>query len=153
MPGIIEVRDKDARGFLTVELRDLLRIVEPHGRNLIWSILDLEARSDPAKFKGDLVAVEQEVKLSPKGLIISWADLLVFSAGLVEVLDGLFVGCTDRNSIPGLIPGDDIFSQCEIGIEAFDSTMWRVYAREDALLHKVAEAFREVTECLVDRNP
>ena len=145
MPGIVEVRDKDPRGFLTVELGDLLEIVEPHGRHLIWSVLDLEARSDPAKFKGDLAAVEREIKLSSTGLIMSWADLLVFSDSLIEVLEGLFVGCKDRDSIPKLIPGDEVFSQCEIGIEAVDSSMWRVYAREDAILHKVAKAFRDVT--------
>jgi hypothetical protein len=145
MTGIVEVQDKDTKGFLTVELGDLLRIIEPRGRNLIWSILDLEARSDPAKFKGDLAAMEQQIKLSPNGLIIGWDDLLTLSDALIEVLDGVFVGCKDRDSIPRLIPGDEVFSQCEIGIEAVDSSMWRVYAREDAILDKISAAFREVT--------
>ena len=144
MPGIAEIRDSDARGFLTVELRDFLRVVEPEGRHLIWSILDLEARSDPDKFKANLLEIEQQVSQSPQGLILSWEELVEFADALIEVLDTVIVGCKDKKLIPRLVPGDEIFSTCEIGIEAFDSSLWRVYARDDKLLQKVQAAFQNV---------
>ena len=144
MAGIVEVRDSDSRGFLTVELRDFLQVVEPEGRDLIWSILDLEARSDPDKFKGDLLEVEQQVKQSPQGLIFSWDELVAFANALIEVLDAVIVGCKDKKLIPRLIPGDGVFAQCEIGIEAVDSSLWRVYTRDDELLQRVQTAFHDV---------
>lgn len=144
MPGIVEIRDSNADGLLTVKLRDVLRVVEPEGRDLTWSILDLEARSDPDKFKGNLLEIEQKVRESPQGLIFTWDELVTFAHALIEVVDAVIVACKDQKLIPSLKPGDEVFAQCEFGIEAVDSSVWRVYARDDQLLQKVQAAFNDV---------
>ncbi len=145
MAGIVEVRDSNSDGLLTVELLNFLRVVEPEGKNLIWSILDLEARTSPDRFKGNLLELEQQVRQSLQGLIFSWDELVAFANSLVEILNAVIVGCKDENRIPTLIPGDGVFAQCEIGIEAVDSSLWRVYAREDVLLKKVQASFNDVS--------
>jgi hypothetical protein len=104
----------------------------------------LEARSDPDKFKGNLLEIEHQVRQSSQGLIFTWDELVAFANALIEVLDAVIVGCKDKKSIPRLIPGDGVFGPCEIGIEAFDSSLWRVYARDDEVLQKVQAAFHDV---------
>lgn len=145
MSGIVEVRDRDEQGFLSVELSDVLEILEPHARELIWAVLDLEARSHPNKFKGDLADVEKTIKESPKGLVLTWPELISFAETLIEVLETVIVGCQDRNSIPKLVARDELFDQCEIGIEAFDSSVWRIHAKDEALLVRIRARFRDVS--------
>lgn len=91
MAGVIEIRDKE-NGFLTVTLKDLLALSEPEGRNLIWSIQDLEAVGDPEKLKADLIEIEEKATQSPHGLIMKWEDLVDLAGALKDVLECLDCG-------------------------------------------------------------
>ncbi|HET8670694.1 MAG TPA: hypothetical protein VFM05_08740 [Candidatus Saccharimonadales bacterium] len=153
MLGIIEIKDKH-NGFLTVELRDLLPLIEPVGRDLIWSILDLDAMGDPNKLKRNLLEIEEYGRQSPQGYILSWDDLVDLAESLIDIMDAVIVGCRNRSMIPKLEPSSDIYSSCEIVIEAIDSAIWRIHSKHDEFVERLKTSFHDVVESSIhpDQN-
>lgn len=144
MAGIIEIKDLNERGALAPNLCDLLTFLQDKVENLVWSILDLEAIGDPEKLKTDLLEIERQAQESPHGLILRWEDLVALAEALVDVWNILIAAVPEPLSIPRLEYGTEEFGHCEIAIECFDSSFWRVYARDDATIHKLEGSFRDV---------
>lgn len=144
MAGIIEIRDKTAPGVLTLTLRDLLAFFEDRGPHLVWSILDLEAVGDPDKLKIELLELERKARESPHGFILKWEDLVALAESLVDVWGTLIAASDTADSIPRLTHGTEQFEPCEVALEAFDSSFWRVYARDDAIIRKLESSFHDV---------
>lgn len=144
MAGIVEITDQDERGFLTVELKDLLVHFEDAGPNLVWSIQDFEALGNPETLKTNLPELEREARESSRGFILKWEDLVTLAQSLVDVQEALIAACQDRDSIPRLEYNSERFEPCEIAIEVFDSSVWRVYARDDAMVQRVASSYQSV---------
>jgi len=126
-------------------LRDLLALLEPEGRNLTWSIQDLEAVGDPEKLKTDLLEIEENAKHSPQGLIMKWEELVELAEALKDVWNPWIVGCRDSKLIPKVIYSTEKVDQCEIVIEVFDSSYLRVYARDDEIIRRIAGKFQDVS--------
>jgi hypothetical protein len=143
MAGFIEIKDKDPQGGLAVELIDILDLLAPEGCQLTWAILDLEATGDPEKGK-NMLDLEQEIERSSTGLLISWDALISLARSLFQVINAVIVGCKDVASIPKLQPGEPLYVSTELVLEAIDSSLWRVYARDDKVLRRLQEAFHEV---------
>jgi hypothetical protein len=144
MPSIIEIKDEDNRGSLAVALIDLLDLLKREGHQLTWSILELEATGDPNRLPRDMLDLEQEVEQSPNGVIMSWEELVILATAFCEVLNAVIVGCKDATLIPHLQPNADLYTPCEIVLEAIDSTLWRVYARDDQIIQRLQTTFRNV---------
>jgi hypothetical protein len=143
MPGTTEIRDHDVKGFLEVDLQEVLSAVEAADSHLIWSILDLDSTAEPGKLKRDLSKLEADIQRSSQGLILTWDELVSLANSLSEVRDAIIVGCRTRELIPAL-PTTDLYSPCDVVIEAVDSAFWRIYAKDDRLLQKLARTFRDV---------
>lgn len=143
MAGIIEIKDRDAQGGLTVELTHILNLLAPEGRPLSWAILDLEATGDLGGGK-DMLDLEQEIEQSPTGLLMSWDELVSLARAFFQVINTVIVGCKDAASVPKLHPEENLYASSEIVLEAIDSSLWRVYARDDKVLRRLQKAFRDV---------
>lgn len=144
MAGIIEIRDRDERGVLSVELKDLLAFFDHEGPNLIWSIQDLEAVGDPEKLKVDVLEIEKLAKESPQGFLLRWQGLLQLAQALTDVWNAWIVACRDGEPIPKAIYSSAKIDQYEAVIEAGDSSFWRIYARDHSIIHRIASKFNDV---------
>jgi hypothetical protein len=94
----------------------------------------------------DLLAIERQVELAPTGLQMTFDELQRLAAGLVQVVDGLFVGCAAADRFPSRSASDDeIIEHAHITVAAFDSTFWLVSAPE-AVLDRIHAQFERVSE-------
>lgn len=143
MAGIIEIKDKDAQGGLAVELTHILEVLVPEGCQLLWAILDLEATGDLGDGK-NMLDLEQEVEQSPTGLLMSWDELVSLACAFFQVINTVIVGCKDATAVPKLHPEENLYTSNDIVLEAIDSSLWRVYARDDKVLRRLQRAFRDV---------
>ena len=143
MPGMIEIRDKDTQGVLVVELSDLLELLAAEGPLLAWAILDLYATGDLGDDRS-MLDLERQIAESPTGLRLSWDELGALASAFTQVIDGVFVGCRDAASIPPLHSKAELYARCEIVLEAVDSTLWAVYARDDRVLRRLRGAFHDI---------
>jgi hypothetical protein len=157
VPGRIEIADsRPSPGLptgevLAFDLLDLLRLVAPEGAALAWAVQDLWATlHEPALLPDGRSYLEFEaaVRSAPAGVRLGWDELVALAQAFRQVIDGIFVGCRDPAAIPSLGRGltPQFYATCDLVLEASDSTLWRVYAREDAVLARLRGAFRDVTE-------
>ena len=142
MGGIIEIRDRERGGL--VSLKELLACFEHEGPNLIWSIQDLEAVGDPDKLKIDVLEIEKLAKESPQGLVLRWQELVELAQTLTDVWNAWIVACSYGAPIPKAIYKSEKVDQFEAVIEAFDSSFWRVFARDHSIIHRIASKFHDV---------
>lgn len=126
----------------SIELKDLLALMEPEGKSLVWSILDWEAMGDVSDFwPAGALDLEQHIAQSEQGLILSLSDLNKLIQKVDQLVDGVIVAGQTRDQIPRLAPGQELSS--EIVLEAVDSSIWRVSARSSAILHRIIDAVSE----------
>jgi hypothetical protein len=138
--GLIELRG-DNPDVLDVGLDDILTAIEPFGEHLVWSILELnaEGRLTGQRTMRDLM---EEVEQSPRGVVMDWPQLRAFARDVFQVVDGIFVGCRDAESVPALRPRADLFTSSEIVLQAIDSTLWQVYACDERVLRRIEQQWR-----------
>lgn len=144
MPGTIEIFDLDERGSTIVDLPDILAVLEPGGQHLTWSILDLEATGDVSRFGTTIRDLEQWVANAPNGLVMDWKGLNELTGELDQIIDGTIVGCRNADALTQINLQSDLPSTCDIVIESIDSSLWKIFSRDDGVLQKLKSAFREV---------
>lgn len=144
MSGTVEIKDKNAQGILAVGLIDLLNLIKADGQQLIWAIFDLEAVGN-IRGKG-MLDLEKEIMRSHKGLIFNWDGLVTLARSCDQIIDATVVGCRDIAAIPELKPGSesDIYTPSEFVLEAVDSSLWCVYAKDDKVLRRLQKEFHVV---------
>ena len=146
MGAIIEIKDTDSRGSLSVELKHILELLTPVGHQLSWAILDLYATGDLGEGK-NILDLEQKIQQSPEGLSTSWDELVSLSLGFFEIIDTVIVGYKDPNYRPKLSPNhriEELYRSCEIVIELIDASLWSIYARDDEMIQRFQLAFHDV---------
>ena len=90
---------------LALDLVDLLPLVAPEGRQLVWAILELEGVGVLPDDR-----YRREIEDSPTGAVVSWDELVAIARALKQVIWGIFVGCTEASAIPPLDPDADLYS-------------------------------------------
>lgn len=99
-----------------------------------WAVLDLGeafARDDSDL---DLLAMEQQIERAPTGLPMTFDELRRLAADLLQVVDGLFVGCANADRFPLRTASDaEILGHADITVAAFDSTFWLASAPRPVL--------------------
>jgi hypothetical protein len=135
---MIEIWDGPA-----VRLGDLLEAISATDE-LTWSIMEFwgVARDDEM----DVVALEQKAAGSPTGLKFSAGELREFASQLLQLVDGIVVGYRQD---PPTRSDPDLRTSSDIVIEAIDSTLWRVYARD----HVVTDGLRHNYDDVRDVEP
>ena len=123
-----------------VRLCDLLDQV-PALHELDWSIMEIwaVARDDDT----DVVALEREAAASPVGLALSGERLRDLACRLSQVVDGIIAG---YEGTPPVRSDADLCVSAEVVIETVDSTFWRIYARNTAVIDRMRRRYEDVRD-------
>lgn len=152
MSNIIKISDTK-NGVLAFDLIDLLNLLPPGAQQINWSILDLsqflENQDELHIYGRQLLRINEEAHNTPGGYKLSWQDLLLYAGAIRQVAEGVFVGCKDFEALSRLSyesADDDIYAVSEIVLEAFDSSCWIVFSRDDEFLNRCRMTFQDVKD-------
>lgn len=152
MSKIIQISDKK-NGVLSFDLSDLLRLMPATFQQLVWSILDLSQfiqNPESVYVSGkEMVAISKKAHDSLGGYILPWDDLVKHAAAMRQVGDGLFIGCHnvgDLSTFSFKNPDKELYEKAEVVVEAFDSSCWIVYSRDDEYISRLRATFHDVKE-------
>lgn len=147
MSNVIEIKYQDNQGTSTIELIDLLNLIAQDKQKLVWSILDLEAIGDISTiWERGILDLEENIKDLPQGLILSWQMLVLLVRKFDQVINTVIVGCQEVSQIPSLKPDIDLDAPCEIVLELIDSSVWRIYSKDERLLQHLQHEFTNVRQ-------
>lgn len=121
-------------------LADLLDLIEV-AEKLRWTIMDMWAIGRDDDF--DVLALEREAASSASGLSMTYVELRAFADRLLQMIDGVVVGY--REHPPDRLDAD-LRSTAEIVLEAVDSSGWRIYARDHAVVDRFRRQYGDVRE-------
>jgi hypothetical protein len=145
---LIEIRDQTTvsteHGRSTrpaVNLRDLLAVLPRDKLARNWSIMELWAVAEDDST--DVLSIEAGAASSPTGLQTTGAELLQLAQRLLQVIDAIVVA---YDGAPPTRSDPDLRESAEIVIEAIDSTLWRVYAKDVLVIDRLRHAFTDVRE-------
>lgn len=149
MAGTVEIKDRiqpssGGPSILAVNLADLLESVAPYAQALSWRILELEAVGDLGRGR-NVLDLEERIARPPNGLAVSWGELLDLAHRLDQVINGLFIGAGDPSAAALIKRGGDYCAVGDLVLEAFDSSRWTVFARDNRVLQRLHERFHDVT--------
>jgi hypothetical protein len=116
-------------------LSKILAGIEPFGKDLSWSIFHLWATGDLGDGKS-ILELEKLISSSPRGYFVTWEGLSELANHFDQVIDGQFIGCKDTNKIKRYEKDYDLYAFCDIVIEAKDSTVWRIHAKDPLVIEK-----------------
>ena len=134
----LEIFDTDEHGKLGGSLAEILRIADPPGSRLKWTLRYIEARDDVnAAWPAGLKDLEAQASSRKFGLELSWEQLTALAAVLHAPVDVRLDGWA-RAPKPGDAPGE-----LHLRIEVLDSTLFRVASRARAVLTKLERRFKD----------
>ena len=147
MSNVIEIKYQDNQGTSTIELIDLLNLIAQDKQKLVWSILDLEAIGDISTiWERGILDLEENIKELPQGLILSWQMLVLLVRKFDQVINTVIVGCQEVSKVPVLQPDIDLDTPCDIVLEFIDSSVWRIYSKDERLLQHLQHEFSNVRQ-------
>jgi hypothetical protein len=122
-----------------------LPLIEEQASYLVWSILWLWAVGELGDGRS-MVEFEDQIGTEPKGVTLSWAELVGLAARFDQVIDGVFVGCKSRDEIPGARSGPELYGASEIVIEVVDSDFVAFFAKDSKVVDQVSARFKNVVD-------
>jgi len=154
MAGVVEIRDTRQESpngpqILAVTLADLLKCVAPEGRELTWTILDLEAVGVLSDGR-NMLDLEDQIDSLPQGLILSWEALLDLAQTLHQVTNCLLAGVRDPSAMTRIQRGLDPIGVGDLVLEVIDTSLWSIYARDDSVLTHLQAWQRRGCPAIVD---
>jgi hypothetical protein len=134
----LEIFDTDEQGKLRGSLGEILRLADPPAHRLVWTLRYIEARDDvSAAWPAGLKDLEAQASARKFGLELSWVQLGSLAAALHAPVDVRLDGWA-RAPKPGGAPGELVMR-----IEVLDATLFRVAARERAVLTRLERRFQD----------
>lgn len=121
-----------------VQLNDFLRMIPEN--DYIWKIIFFEGiGTAPENLR--MEEFEALVEAKPDGYSMTWSEIQIFACSLEQTIDCLIVaGKTDPKIIGDKLMKES-FIDSEIIIEAFDSTEWAVWAKDQNLMRKLKSTY------------
>ncbi|MDO9214298.1 MAG: hypothetical protein Q8Q54_07485 [Methylococcales bacterium] len=93
--------------------------------NWVWSFLDFQGIGiAPDNLSMD--EFEGLIRSDTTGFKMSWHQLLQFAESIEQTINCLLIAVKEINDLHGNELDIDNFSSCEIVIQAFDSTEWKL---------------------------
>lgn len=138
---VIELHDKDDRGFLEISLRDILVALADRGSSLHWGIAEWEAVGDLGELGGhDQIdsRIESNAGLWP----LCWNDLQALAERVSQVINTTIVAFASAKSLRANSQPAQWATSASLLIEAIDSSLWRVSTREREVLDVMRRRFR-----------
>jgi len=134
----LEIFDVDEQGKLAGSLEEILRLADPPASRLTWTLRYIEARDDvSAVWAAGLKDLESEASGRKFGLELDWERLLALAALLRTPVDVRLDGWA-RVPRAGDSPGELV-----LRVEVLDATLFRVAARDRAVLTALERRFKD----------
>lgn len=143
---IVSIHDEEPdRRVLAVDLRHILAALESFARHWIFCVTKLDAIGSGVE------PLMQQVESSPRGVWLSYAEMVSWAGRIEQTLDGTVVAFPGGTSVEGveqseLIPGSFPASRALCVIEAVDSSYFEVYAKDRAVKETLHHLFSHVIE-------
>lgn len=135
----LEIFDTDEHGKLAGSLEEILSLANPPASRLVWTLRYIEARDDvSAVWPAGLKDLEAQASARKFGLELTWEQLTSLATALRAPVDVRLDGWRKRAPRPGDAPGELVMR-----IEVLDATLFRVAARERAVLTRLERRFKD----------
>lgn len=121
-----------------VQLTDFLSAIPEN--NWVWAVLDFYGIGN-APNDLSMEDFEKLVRSKPNGVIMTWYELNNFASSLDQTYDCLIVAAKSPQNISKDRSAKENFSNCEVVIEAFDSTEWSVWTRDSEWMKRLATVY------------
>ena len=138
----VEIHDKYESGegrFPAFDLAEILPCIALARENLKWALLEMRAIAAGRSF--DVSLLERRAAASSHGMDLTWTELVSLGERVFQLIDGIIVGYVS----PRPSSSDaDLRQSCEVIIEAFNSSHWRVYATDESVITCLGSRFNDV---------
>lgn len=140
------IRISDSRdNVLDITLSDILEEIQ-NGSFLKWSILFLDGMPNPEEEKF-LSEYQNRISKSKNGLRITWGELNLVGSKFSQIFETVILGCKKQESLCRYINDHEMYQSCDVVIELIDCAFWQVFSKDQELIKRLKEKFKE-TELL-----
>lgn len=142
MVKIVQLNDS-TKNHLDFDLKEILKTID-NGDDYIWCIEYL----DPiASFENgeNIRTLELEIPTCPNGYILTWNELCELSLKINQVVDGIFIASKDSKNIKRYLTDLERYKNCDIVIEACDSSFWIVATQDQKIVDNIKELFVDIS--------
>lgn len=122
----VTIMDRDPNGVLTLDLRDILRLIGPEAETAEWHVSDVEALDGEAARELEAVA--------DRKLKISGNELVRLSMEVGQIINGCFQAYRNQANKPWIV------------IRAVDSSAFDVQTDDRALVEQIRGQFKNVAD-------
>jgi hypothetical protein len=126
----VTITDRDANGVLSLDLRDILRLIGPEAETAEWQVSEVEAL--------DGKAAQELEDLSDRKLKIPGHVLLRLSDNVGQIINGCFEAYRNQASEPWIV------------IRAVDSSAFDVETDSETLIEQIRRRFNNVADIPAD---
>jgi hypothetical protein len=134
----LEIFDTDEQGRLSGSIAEILQLADPPASKLQWTLRYIEARDEvSAAWPAGLKDLESAASSRKFGLELSWEQLVALAAVLRNPVDVRLDGWV---RVPR--PGDGP-EEIHLRVEVLDATLFRVWARDRAVLATLEGRFKD----------
>jgi hypothetical protein len=122
----VTITDRDANGVLTLDLRDILRLIGPEAETAEWQVSEVEAL--------DGKAAQELEDLSDRDLKVPGHVLLRLSNDVGQIINGCFEAYRKEAREPWIV------------IRAVDSSAFDVETDSETLIEQIRRQFNNVAD-------
>ena len=120
---------------------DVFDALLPEAATLVWALSDADWVVAKEGSPLNVDRLQGEVAAGRSGLVLGWAELRGLLDNVLQVIDGTFVACHDRESIPPRSADhEELVGKAEMVVTAFDSSYWLVTA-PDPVVARLIDRF------------
>ena len=125
---------------IVLELTDILDEIN-NFNEFCWCVLysDITPKTESVKF---VMGIQEETDKSRDGIIIPWKRLRDFSNGIFQSIDLGIIACKDKALLHRYEDDQEMYETCDIVIEMIDSGYWEVFSKDEQLINRLAEKFK-----------
>ena len=137
----IRILDKK-NNIISVELPEILEQIND-GDSFFWSVLYLYATGDLGE-KQSIPFLEQQIKKSERGLLLSWNQLNDLANKFWDLIDITIIGCKDQLMLKKYQDDQQMHEKCDIVIEMIDSGCWEIFSKDLAWIDQLGKKYKKV---------
>lgn len=136
----IRIKDTKENG-VTIQIDEILEKIND-GNLFHWAILDLEATGRLKK--GYITEFEEEITKSKNGYFITWEEIKDLVTQFYQIINIILIGCKDKTFLRRYNKPLEMYENCDIVIEMFDSSYWEVFSNDLGLIENFKSKFNLV---------
>ena len=137
----IRILDK-INNFVIVDFPDILEAV-PNGDRFYWAILYLYASGHLGEGQS-LPVLEEEIKHSQMGFLITWEELNYFAKKISDLIDITVIGCKNKSMIKRYNSDKEMYETCDFVIEMIDSGYWEIFSKNKRFLNILSKKYNNI---------